>query len=149
MWSTHNATINQCSMCGQHTTQQSISAACVVNTQRNNQSVQHVWSTHNATINQCSMCGQHTTQQTLAILDVNIERAHTASFAAVLNRLALLEAANSALLDRITTLEGISTSSSAPLSELAQHHHQPPPPPPPPLPSPPTPCYPPHGCFFG
>ena len=132
VWSTHNATISQCSMCGQHTTQQSVSAACVVNTQRNNQSVQHVWSTHNATISQCSMCGQHTTQQTLATHDVNMERAHTASFAAVLSRLALLEAENSALQVRVTTLEGISTSSSAPLSDLAQqHHHQPPPPPPP------------------
>ena len=76
------------------------------------------------------MCGQHTTQQMLTTRDVNIERAHTASFAAVLNRLALPEAANSALQVRVTTLEGISTSSSAPLSDLAQqHHHQPPSPP--------------------
>ena len=81
-------------------------------------------------VSQCSRCGQHSTLQMLATRDVNIERTHTASFAAVLNRLALLEAANSALQDRITTLEGISTSSSAPLSELAQqHHHQPPSPP--------------------
>ena len=63
------------------------------------------------------MCGQHTMQQTLTILDVNIERAHTASFAAVLSRLALLEAENSALQVRVTTLEGISSSSSAPLSD--------------------------------
>ena len=41
-----------------------------------------------------SVC-EHTMQQTLATLDVNIKRAHTASFAAVFNRLALLEAANS------------------------------------------------------
>ena len=76
------------------------------------------------------MCGQHTTQQMLATRDVNIERAHTASFAAVLNRLALPEAANSALQVRVTTLEGISTYSSAPLSDLAQQrHHQPPSPP--------------------
>ena len=74
------------------------------------------------------MCGQHTTQQTLAILDVNIERAHAASFAAVLSRLAFLETENSALQVRVTTLEGISTSSSAPLSDLAQHHQPPSPP---------------------
>ena len=74
------------------------------------------------------MCGQHTTQQTLAILDVNIERAHAASFAAVLSRLAFLETENSALQVRVTTLEGISTSSAAPLSDLAQHHQPPSPP---------------------
>ena len=42
-------------------------------------------------VSQCSMCGQHTTQQMLATLDGGlIDRAHTASFAAVLNRLVLL-----------------------------------------------------------
>ena len=44
------------------------------------------------------------------------------------SRLAFLETENSALQVRVTTLEGISTSSSAPLSDLA-HHHQPPSPP--------------------